>query len=820
MPAFRFLILAIFLLILTGTSPRLPAQHQIRFVPFHEVQMKDTIWQPRIRLLVNETLPHAFKNTEVAQRRLRQCAEWLESGGKTEPPEPHRFNTSDLYKVMEGAALMIQSEPNPDIEAMMDRIIHIIARAQADDGYLYVSHITGNIDPGGMGERPYSFVLHSHELYNVGHLYEAAVAYAQATGKTRLLEVARKNAAHVQRVFFEGDPQYNQGKPVMQAPGHQEIEIGLIKLYQYTGDRQYLEMAKRFLDIRGVTFQPKGQGVNSPTYAQQHLPVARQTTATGHAVRATYQYAAMAEVDSLLGSDDYSEALDAIWHDIVDRKMHVTGGLGAVHGIEGFGPDYVLPNKDTYLETCAAVGNVFFNLRMFLKYRDAQYLDVAEIALLNNCLAGMGQEGRTFFYPNPLEADWGHQPRSAWFGTACCPSNLARLIPQVSGYMYAVDDRDIYCTLYGANQTHLTVDGTDVKIRQITDYPWQGQVTLSVNPARPTAMAIKLRLPSWLDDQFVPGDLYRFAGPANQSWELKLNGQPVSGTVERGFVTLDRTWQTGDTVELNLPMPVRTTVCNDQVAANRDRVCLTRGPLVFCAEGIDNDGAVQRFFLPNVPLPKADYVAVDPESTSAWPQIVIPARQLDGKRDVSAASLTMIPYFAWSNRDRSSMQVWFPTTPELAKPDRTSPQNRQFAKVTASHTFEGDTVEAIRMNHTPQNSADTSIPRWTSWPQLGKTQWVEIQLKQPTDIRSIGVYFYDDQGGVQVPARWEVQRPVADGWETVPIYNTDQFSVLPDTYNTVHPAKSWRTQRLRLLLVPQHDQTSVGLLSVQLETGE
>jgi DUF1680 family protein len=637
----------------------------VAFVPSHQVKMNDLVWRPRIRMLVRETLPHAFKNTEVAQQRLRLCAEWLESGGKTPKPEPHRFNTSDLYKVVEGASLMIQSEPNEEIEAMLDGIIDVIARAQAPDGYLYVPHITGSIDASTMGDRPYSNLIHSHELYNVGHLYEAAVAYARATGKTRLLAVAEKNARHVQQAIFEGDPNYNDGQPVMQAPGHQGIEIGLVKLYQYTGRRLYLDMAKRFLDIRGVTLRPQGSGVDSPTYAQQHAATADQRKATGHAVRATYQYAAMAEVDSLTGRDDFSLALDAIWHDIVDTKMHITGGLGAVPGIEGFGPAFVLPNKQTYLETCAAVGNVFFNMRMFLKFREAKYLDVAEIALLNNCLSGLGVDGKTFFYVNPLEADADHAPRKGWFGTACCPSNLSRLIPQIPGYMYATDHEErIYCVLYGTNQTEVAIGDVKVRLTQRSDYPWSGDIELGVTPDKPTEFALLVRIPTWAGSQMVPGELYHYRGQSSK-WTVHVNGQPVDATVDKGFAILKRLWSASDLVTLKLPMPVHVNQCHERVEANRGRVCFSRGPIVMCAEGVDNGGAVQRFFVgSDLDRNSASIRTIDEGPLTGLPEIAIPAKELTREQKVTETKLKLIPYFAWSNRDRSSMQVWFATSPK------------------------------------------------------------------------------------------------------------------------------------------------------------
>lgn len=806
-----------------GETDSTTAEQAIRMVPFHQVDMMDQIWAPRTRQLVSRTLPHAFKNTEGALESLRLCANYLEHGGRGPAPPPHRFRTSDLYKVMEGAALMIQAEPNPGVEAMMDRIIDIISRAQQDDGYLYVAHITNSINEREMGHRPYSYVIHSHELYNMGHLYEASVAYAQATGKTKLLDVAEKNAQHVQRVFFEGDPNYNDGKPVNQAPGHEEIELGLVKLYLYTGKHQYLEMAKRFLDIRGETFVPDGEGTNSPQYAQQHLPVAKQTEAVGHAVRACYLYAAMAEVDSLMGTDDYGPALDSIWHSIVDTKMHLSGGLGAVPHIEGFGPEYELPNKETYLETCAAVGNVLFNLRMFLKHGDAQYVDVAEVALYNNCLAGIGVDGTSFFYPNPLEADAGHAPRSGWFGTACCPSNLARLIPQVAGYTYATDNHHrVYCLLYGSNQGELALGERKIRLTQQTGYPYDGNIELKITPEEPTEFELALRIPTWAGEKFVPGELYHYQ-TSSGDWQVQVNGSAAEAEMDRGFAVVKRTWSPGDKVQLTLPMPVHANRCIQKVNANRDRIAITRGPLVYSAEEIDNGGAVQRLFFDEAPTPaqlrKAKVGTINQMPLTGLTEIVLPAKEKrsDGVQD---ATLKLIPYFAWSNRDRGSMITWIPTTKDLAEVDATAPENLKFAGATASHTFDMDTVEAVRMKHTPKSSADESIRRWTSWPQKGETQWVEIDLGDERTIGSLGVYFYDDGGGVQLPGDWYLAVPQGSRWQRVAIYNTDEYSSLADTYNTVHPAKPLVTRRVRIFMTPHRRDTSVGILSVNIETQE
>jgi len=557
------------------------AAETLQPVPFHKVEMTDRFWRPKIETLATSTLPHALRNTKEAVERLRLTAEYLRNGGGKKP-FPHRFISSDLFKVMEGAALLIKAEQNAEIEKQLDDIISIIGKAQGKDGYLYESHQTGAINENEMGTHPYSYVVHSHELYNMGHMYEAAAAYYQATGKGAFLKIAEKSAQHVNKVFFQGDPNYNDGKPINQAPGHEEIELGLIKLYRVTGNKLYLDMSKRFLDIRGVSYIPHGEGIMSPTYAQQHKPVAQQDKAVGHAVRATYLYAAMAEVDSELGDQEYSKALDLIWHDLVDTKMHITGGLGAIHGIEGFGPEYDLPNEHAYNETCAAVGNVFFNYRMFLKYRDAKYLDVGEVALLNNCLAGVSLDGMSFFYPNPLEVKSTHKQRSEWFGCACCPANITRLIPQVSGYMYAHTKQEIYCALYGGNKTTIELAKGKVELIQKTEYPFEGTIELTVNPENEHPFVLNLRIPSWTGSQFVPGRLYR-SGQSFDTWAVLLNGTPVEAPVVKGFASINRTWHKGDKVELCLPMKVKVNTCIDKVTANIGRLAITRGPLVYCA---------------------------------------------------------------------------------------------------------------------------------------------------------------------------------------------------------------------------------------------
>ncbi len=652
-------------------SPVPASAYSLKPIPFNKVDLEDNFWQARLKRQAEVLVPFALDKTLPAVENLKKAGKFL-NGDSTDLPFPHRYISSDLYKVMEGAALLLMENPDPLLEKRLDDIIEVISNAQKDDGYLYVAHTTGvskdhdHWGGGGMGDKPYSFVLHSHELYNMGHMYEAAIAYYQATGKEKWLKVAEKNAKHINRVFFEGDPNYNGGKPVNQAPGHEELELALVKLYQVTNNKLYLKMAKKFLDIRGKTYIPDGEGYLSATYSQQHKPVADQDKAVGHAVRAAYLYSGMADVGAQAGTNEYRAALDKIWHNIIDTKMHITGGLGAMHGIEGFGPEYVLPNKEAYNETCAAVGNVFFNYRMFLLHKDARYMDVAEVALFNNALAGVNLEGNKFFYVNPLEADGetpfnhGHPGRSPWFNTACCPSNIARLIPQVSGMMYAHTEDEIYISLYASNSTNIPLPGGKVAIKQISNYPFDENIQLTIHPESKQTFSLKLRIPTWIGEQFVPGKLYDYVQTNAAPWQIKVNGKPQEITLEKGFATINREWKAGDVVQLYLPMPVRFNRCIEEVKSNINRLAVTRGPLVYCAEEVDQGSKVQDFFLNNDPdLEQIATGIIDTGKLNNIISIKIPAFRKKGE-EVAKQKLQLIPYYAWNNRGNGSMMIWFP----------------------------------------------------------------------------------------------------------------------------------------------------------------
>lgn len=637
-------------------------------LPFNKVKLTDNFWQPRMTTEKETTIPVSLKNAQAAVDRLEMTGRFLR-GESDEKPVPHRFITSDLYKVMEGAAYSLMIYPDTSLERQLDKIIDIISAAQEEDGYLYENHTCGNPRISEMGERPYSWVVHSHELYNMGHLYEGAVAYFNATGKNKWLTLAQKNAMHVNQVFFEGgNPKYNDGKPVNQAPGHEEIELALCKLYRTTGNRLYLDMAKKFLDIRGITYRLDGKGVMSPTYAQQHAPVREQTEPVGHAVRAGYLYCAMADVDALSGKNDYTRALESIWHNLVDTRMHITGGLGAVHGIEGFGEEYELPNLEAYNETCAAVANVFFNYRMFLLHQDAKYFDIAELALFNNALAGINIKGDLFFYENPLECDSiktfnkGTTGRAEWFGTACCPPNISRLILQTPGYMYSYTSDEIYLTLYAGSEAEIPLEKGKVYIRQTSDYPFDGKTVLELTPEKGRRFSINLRIPTWADQcKFVPGELYKYKDNSSPGFVLKVNNKKVRFKMNKGFAVIRRKWKNGDKIMLDIPMPVRFVKSHPAVKSNSGRVAVTRGPLVYCAEGTDNGGNVQRLFLPE--SLSGDEIKIIPFNSGTLKGI--PSITLEGKEfrngSVNDTRITLIPYYSWNNRQTGpTMTVWLP----------------------------------------------------------------------------------------------------------------------------------------------------------------
>lgn len=627
-------------------------------IPFAQTEIADGFWAPRMQTNRKVTIEHNIESC----RRTGRIQNFTVAGGLAQGKFEGRFgfDDSDVYKVIEGASYSLRLQPDPALDREIDEIVAKIAAAQQPDGYLYTA---GEIPE--MADEPiccfskprWADIRMGHELYDAGHLFEAAAAHFQATGKHTLLDVATKYADLLTRVFGPGKN--------MAVPGHEEVEIGLVKLYRVTGKGEYLGLARFFLDQRG---NAKGHALYGP-YHQDHAPVIEQSTAVGHAVRAAYLYTGMADVAALTGAEGYVAAIDRIWGDVVTSKLYVTGGIGATHEGESLGDHYELPNRMAYAETCAAIANVMWNQRLFRLHGDAKYADVIERTAYNAILSSVALSGNQFFYVNPLASDGKYAfnadnstGRRPWFACSCCPPNLARFLATFGEYVYARRDRDVYVNLFVAGSTRVELDGQNVRLRQATEYPWQGDVTVTVEPEREVEFALHVRVPGWAREQPVPSELYRYADGAGRPYTVSVNGQPQKVDLEKGYAVLQRKWKAGDSVKLSLPMPVRRAVSNDRVAANAGRVALERGPIVYAMEAVDNGGNVF-----NVVLPDNAQLTAERRPELLGGVTVITGKALamrpaeDGRSVVTGEhSFTAVPYNVWSNRGEDQMEVWIP----------------------------------------------------------------------------------------------------------------------------------------------------------------
>jgi DUF1680 family protein len=630
-------------------------------------------------------------------------------------------------------------------------------------------------------------------LYNLGHLYEAAVAHYQATGKRSLLDIAIKTADLLDRTFGPGKQSI--------WPGHQITEMGLAKLYRVTGDERYINLAKFMLDERQPD-APKSSN-HRPEYNQSHKKVVEQAEAVGHAVRATYMYSGMADVAALTGDTSYVNAIGKIWENVVGKKLYITGGIGATGRGEAFGRDYELPNMTAYNETCAAIGNDYWNHRLFLLHADAKYIDVMERTLYNGLISGVSLDGKSFFYPNPLESNGQHQ-RSPWFGVACCPGNITRFMASVPGYVYAQQGDTLYVNLFVGSSSEISMDnGRKVKLTQETRYPWDGAVRMTVNPDKAGAFAINVRIPGWARNEAAPSDLYRFLDQVNEPVTLMVNGKPVPLKIEKGYVSLRRNWKKGDVIALTLPMPVRRVGANEQVAADGGRVALQRGPIVYCAEWPDNPGGHVR----NLLLPDSAKLFAEFRPDLLNGLTVIKSRGLalsfdaEGRVVKNEQDFTAIPYYAWANRGRGEMIVWIPNNEANTRP-RPFPTIATTSKIAVSGRGR-PRLDPRRINdgEEPASSSDSgSYFDW--WPTKGSTEWVEYAFEKPATVSIIEVYWFDDtgRGEVRVPQSWRLLYKDGDEWK--PVENTGPYEVEKDRYNKVS-FKPVTAAGLRLEIVMQ-----------------
>lgn len=621
----------------SSTPTEKSRDYPITPVDFTHVQLHEGFWKDWVEIVHDATIPFAFQKCEETGRInnfifAAGIQEGRYQGG-------FGFNDSDLYKIMEGAAYALMMEDDPELAAYLDTMVYYVSRAQEEDGYLYTPWtLKANeytdfscctySDEGQWIETPNS----SHEFYNAGHMYEAAVAHYLATGSNTFLDVALKSANLIYDVCITQGNNY--------VPGHQEIEIGLAKLYRVTGDKRYLELAKHLLDIRSDVLDVE--------YSQAHMPVTEQSEAVGHAVRANYMYSAMADIAALSGDSAYLVAIGRIWDNVVEKKLSVTGGVGASRHGEAYGENYELPNQP-YNETCAAIANVYWNHRMFLLHGDSKYIDVLERSLYNGVISGLSLDGKLFFYPNTLQHDGeatfnqGVNGRSPWFSCSCCPSNLSRFIPSVAGYAFATRGEDLYVNLFMNSDLSVETAGGKLIISQHSTYPWEGHIELDFLNQKAVNARLHIRIPGWTRNTPVPSDLFRFADNQELQPLLKVNDREVEIIMDQGYAVIQGEWKRGDQISLELPMEERIIVAHEKVDAKTGLLAVQRGPLVYCAEEIDND---------------TDVLEAGIHADSRF-QVQFMPGLLGGVNMLEGEEISLIPYYAWANREVGKMNVWF-----------------------------------------------------------------------------------------------------------------------------------------------------------------
>jgi len=635
--------------------------YPIQPVPFTSVKLTDHFWTSRIETNRTVTIPASFKRCD-STGRIKNFVMAAEHQGKFCTVYP--FDDTDIYKTVEGASYSLAVHPDPALAKYVDSLIAIVGRAQEPDGYLYTARTIDPAHPQAWAgpERWVNEGKLSHELYNSGHMFEAAAAHYMATGQRNFLNIALKNADLLVRTFGPGKRHV--------APGHEIVEMGLVRLYRITGKKDYLALAKFFIDQRGIKqYDKKSKNPwENGVYFQDNVPVIEQDEAEGHAVRAMYLYSGMTDVAALTGDTAYLKAIDKIWNNMVTKKMYVQGSIGAVGDGERFGENYELPNATAYNETCAAIGGVFWNQRMFLLHGDSKYIDVMEKMLYNGLISGVGLDGKSFFYTNAMQVtnSFNHpdleRTRSGWFVCSCCPTNVARLIPSIPGYIYAQNGNDVYVNLFISGTGNLKVNNKDLKITQVNNYPWDGGLAFTIDPSSAIDMNLKIRIPGWVQNQAIPSTLYSYEQSSAQKIEIKVNGKAVDYEVKNGYAVISKKWKKNDKVELTLPMDVQRVVANSALVDDIGKVALQRGPLMYCAEWKDNGGKASNLVIPKNTVFETAYEPVLLNGVTVLKAMVKSVNVDEAAQTVTTENKTMtaIPYYSWANRGKGEMMVWFP----------------------------------------------------------------------------------------------------------------------------------------------------------------
>lgn len=758
-------------------------------VPFTKVQIEDNFWKPRIETNRLVSIPSAFKKCEETGR----MDNFALAGGliQGEQKGDYPFDDTDPYKIIEGASYSLAVHYDPQLDQYLDHIISLITAAQEKDGYLYTCRTNkcARLERW-MGKERWE-KLNSHELYNCGHLYEAAVAHYQSTGKRTLLDVALKNADLIDRAF---GPAPDQKKC---PSGHPIIEMALVKLYRVTGDKKYLKLAGFFIDEAG-----RGRdGHKLSQYSQDHKPVVDQDEVVGHAVRAGYFYSGIADVARLTGNNNYMTALDRLWNNITANKLYITGGIGARGMGEGFGENYELHNMTAYCETCASIANVYWNYRMFLMYDDAKYIDILEQTLYNGVLSGVSLSGDRFFYDNPLESN-GSNERAPWFGCACCPGNITRFISSVPGYVYAEGNNEIFVNLFIAGKGVIASDKGNIEITQETQYPWKGDVIFTINPGKDREFVLNIRVPGWAQNQPLPGDLYHYTGQDVEPVTITVDEKAIDYWLQKGYAKIQRKWKKGDRVILHLPMPVRRVTADPRVEDDNGKTALVRGPIVFCFEGKDQPGGhVLNLFLPvEEPIKEV----FEPNLLGGVVTLAGKCKALEKNDKGELAQMERpfkaIPYSTWNNRGKDEMLVWIPVDAKYTRPIP-GPTVASMSKASSSVSY-GDGLNDL---FEPKHSNDTSKPFFYWWLKKGTEEWVQYDFAKPETVSQVQVYWLDIDHydcSARVPESWKLEYKSGSEWKTVEAL--DEYKTRKDEYN-IFNFKPVATDALRIKVKLQPD---------------
>ena len=766
---------------------------QIEEVPFTAVHIDDRFWAPRIEVNRTVSIPSAFRECEKNGRFDNfSIAAGLING---EHRGDFSFDDTDPYKVIEGASYSLAVHYDKQLDEYLDSVIAIIAKAQEPDGYLTTCVTNKCYRLSGWWGRSRWEKINSHELYNSGHLIKSAVAHYRATGKKTFLNVAIKNADLVCKTFGPNEGQIHR------PGGHPIIEMALCKLYKVTGNRKYLEGAKYFVEETGRCTD----GHRPSMYSQDHMPILQQQEIVGHAVRAGYLYSGVADVAALMGDTAYQKALQRIWENMSSKKLFITGGIGSRAQGEGFGPNYELNSHTAYCETCAAIANVYWNYRMFLATGESKYMDVVERALYNNVLSGVSLSGDKFFYDNPLESGGEHE-RQRWFGCACCPGNITRFIASVPGYIYAYKpnkaNRTIFINLYVQGKS--TVG--DLELEQTTDYPWDGKVRIKVGKGS-GRYVIKLRVPSWLKSSPTNNSLYTYLDRP-RPYSFSVNGKSYYPE-NTDYITFDRKWKAGDVIDIDFPMNVRRIVANDNAEDLRGKVCLERGPIVYCIEGGNQiGGTVFDKYLPNDERHEFN-AHYEPLLLGGITVIDTKGCMVKANGNVTEVDMRAIPYAVWNNSGPQQMEVWIAGSPATAvpTPEPTIASRAQtFSNRGAIQNDAPETAPAdgwaggVNDQWEPKRSSDTSKPYHYWWLKRGTKESISYKFDKEYDVSNVQVYWLDFDhydGNFRTPESWTLYYKDADGqWKEVEEHSP--YTVDKDRYNSVD-FKSVTTRELKIV---------------------